>query len=387
MNKAKLSYYIKHSTGFKTIYVVLGSLALRLIGLFVVQDKKMILFVANIGKNFSGSPYAIYDYIRHNSKYREYRCIWAFNNPEQFDNESLETVRFDSLKYFITALRAKYWVTDVNIERSLKFKKKNTVYLNTWHGVTLKTIGNDDVNSGRYDYSNIDYLCVSGEHDKRVYRTALNAGEKSFLECGMPRNDSLFTTNESDREKIRNKLGITQGKKVILYAPTWRDSVNHGESFDLHIPADFSYWHEVLGDEYILFFRAHDRTTKLLDIQFNEFIRDYASYEPLNDLLIACDILITDYSSIVFDYSILKKPFICFGYDYEKYVRERGTYFDAEAVYPGGVLRTQEEVLNKILTLDATREAAKMDELSKKFMEYSHGNAAKICAERLLGDN
>ena len=385
MNKSKISYFIKHSSVIKALYVGCGSLLLRFISLFIKQDSSLVLFVANIGKNFSGSPYSIYEFIQSHDEYSQYHCIWAFNEPKKYADLNLDTVKFDSIKYFVTALKAKYWVTDVNIERSLKFKKRSTVYLNTWHGVALKTIGNDDVNSGRYDYSNIDYLCVSGEHDKRVYRTALNAGEKSFLECGMPRNDSLFHVTQAERKSIRDRLGIGDDKKVILYAPTWRDSENHGGSFDLTIPADFNKWHKVLGDKYIILFRAHDRTTKVMNMQFDGFIRNYATYEPLNDLLIACDLLITDYSSIVFDYSILSKPFICFGYDYDRYVKERGVYFDAEKVYPGGVLRTEGEVLHKILTLDYDAESESMKEFNKLFMEYSHGTATETCVKNLLG--
>lgn len=383
--KNRLSYSIKHSAFLKAVYVAAGSFALRFLGLFIRQDETLVLFVGNIGKSFSGSPYAIYSYMRQHEEYSQYRCVWAFNEPERFQEHDLDTVRFDTPAYFITALRAKYWVTDVNIERSLKFKKKKTVYLNTWHGVALKTIGNDDVNSGRYDYSNIDYICVSGEHDKRVYTTALNAGQDSFLECGMPRNDSLFTATEETRRLIRARLGIAPGQKAILYAPTWRDSKNGGASFDLRIPADFERWQEVLGEEYVLLFRAHDRTTKLMNIRFNSFIRDYSSYEPLNDLLIACDVLITDYSSIVFDYSILEKPFICFGYDYEAYVRERGTYFDAVQVYPQGVLRTEDEVLDRLLHMDIEKECGNTRILRTRFMEYSHGDAARICVKTMFG--
>lgn len=384
MSKAKISYYIKHSSALKAIYVGCGSLLLRFVGLFVKQDSNLILFVSNIGKSFSGSPYALYEYICAHSEYSQYHCIWAFNEPKKYSEHNLDTVRFDSIEYFITALKAKYWITDVNIERSLKFKKNSTVYLNTWHGVALKKIGNDDKNSGRYDYSNLDYLCVSGEHDKRVYTSALKASKNCFLECGMPRNDELFLANAEKKQRIRKKLGIPDGKKVILYAPTWRDSINNGVSFDLKIPVNFKRWEEELGEEYILFFRAHDRTTRVMDIEFNEFIQNYSNYEPLTDLLIVCDVLITDYSSIVFDYSILEKPFICFGYDYDRYCQERGVYFDARKEYPQGVLLDENEVLHRIHSLDIDKECEKTRIIREKFMEYSKGNATALCIRKLF---
>jgi CDP-glycerol glycerophosphotransferase len=368
----------------KKIYILLGSVGLNILGWFIKTDDKLVLFVANIGKNFSGSPYEIFKYMQQCEAYKEFNCVWAFNDPNKFEEYNLNMIRFDSLKYFITALKAKYWITDVNIERSLNFKKKNTIYLNTWHGVALKKIGNDDKNSGRYDYSNVDFLCVSSEYDKKVYTSALNANSNAFLECGMPRNDALFGIGEDDIIFAKETLGIPKDKKVILYAPTWRDSINNGKSFDFDVPLDFRKWEKVLGNEYVVLFRAHDRTTKLLHIEFNDFVRDFSHYEPLNDLLIASDILITDYSSIVFDYSILEKPFFCFGYDYEQYCSERGIYFDAEQVYPHGVFRDENSLLQTIINIEWETECRNTKKINDRFMAYSHGNATQQCVEALF---
>lgn len=386
MNKQKLIYLIKHHPGLKRAYENIGSTAVSGIGKVIRTDENLVLFVANVGKNFSGSPYEIYQYMQNHEEYSKYHVVWAFNHPENYQGEFLNTVRMDSPEYILTALRAKYWITDNNIERSLNFKKKNTRYLNTWHGVALKTIGNDDKFSGTFDYSDIDYLCVSGEHDKRVYSSALNASEECFLECGMPRNDVLFHVSYKDRIETRQKLGIPANKKVILFAPTWRDSVNGGNSFDLNIPVHFEKWREALGEDYMVMFRAHDRTSKLMNVEFDDFVVNYSTYEPLNDLMIAADILVTDYSSICFDWSLLEKPFICFGYDWEEYKAERGVYFDAEQVYYGGVLRTEEEVLNRILTMDVEAELKGVRALKEEFMSYSKGNAAEICVKALFGD-
>lgn len=381
----RVAYLIKHSKVLKTLYVFFGSLVMRILGFFVSKDEHLILFVANVGKSFSGSPYSIFRFIKDDPKYNEYRCVWALNHPEQIQEEHVETIKFDTIHYFLTALKAKYWVTDVNIERSLRFKSKKTIYLNTWHGVALKKIGNDDANSGRYDYSTIDYLCVSGSYDKKVFKSALNATQNSFLECGMPRNDSLFGVTEKQKWMLRSKLGIPKEKKVILYAPTWRDSTNNGKSFDLKVPVHFLKWRDVLGEQYMVLFRAHDRTTKVMDISFDDFVIDCSKYEPLNDLLIVSDILITDYSSIVFDYSILAKPFICFGYDYDQYVEERGTYFDAAQVYPQGMFKSEDEVLEQILSMDYEEECKKTRTLNSMFMEYSKGKATETCVHALLG--
>ena len=386
LTKQKLIYQIKHHPVIRAAYEKLGSAALSSYGKTQEIDENLVLIVANTGKNFSGSPYAIFQYMQKHKEYDRFHVVWAFNHPENFQGEFLNMVQMDSPEYVTTALQAKYWITDNNIERSLNFKNPKTKYLNTWHGVALKTIGNDDKFSGTFDYSDIDYLCVSCEHDKRVYTTALNASPDCFLECGMPRNDSLFGVSEADRFDLRMKLDIPVNKKVILFAPTWRDSINGGDTFDLDIPVHFDKWREALGDDYMIMFRAHDRTSKLMNVEFNDFVVNYSTYEPLNDLMIAADILVTDYSSICFDWSLLEKPFICFGYDWEQYKAERGVYFDAEEVYYGGVLRTEEEVIDRILNMDYPEEVAGVRKLRDEFMTYSKPNAAEICVKALFGD-
>lgn len=380
----KIIFLIKHNNFIKWFFVVIGSLFFKALGLFIKTDTNLVLLVSNNGSGILGSPSSIYQYIRKNNQYKNLNCVWAVNNPEEYSKYDLNTVKFDSMKYFVTALKAKYWITDTNIERSLKFKKTNTKYLNTWHGVALKHIGNDDKNSGRYDYSNIDYLCVSGTHDKKVFKSALNATETSFLETGMPRNDSLINVSPNKIKEVKEKLDLPSDKKIILYAPTWRDSSNGGKTYDLKVPINFKKWEKELKDDYIILIRAHDRTTKMLNVKYNDFIRDYSKYEPLNDLLLVSDVLITDYSSIVFDFSLLKKPFICYCYDYEEYKSDRGFYFDPEKVYPGGILKSESAVLDRLKKQDFKQTKDDMQRINNIFMNYTKGNATQICVEKLF---
>lgn len=383
--KSKVVYFLKHNNAFKQTYMTMGSLFFRLLGKFIKTDENLALFVSNIGKGYSGSPREIYEYINKNEMYGDIKCVWAFNEPAQFEKYGLNTVKFDTMQYFMTSLRAKYWITDVNIERSLRYKKKGTRFLNTWHGIALKYIGNDDPASGRYDYSYLDFLCVSGAHDKRVYTSALKAPENSFLTCGMPRNDRLYRATEEERLAVRQKLGIGEEQIALLYAPTWRDSTNNGASYDLAVPMDLKKWEQRLGDKYVLLFRAHDRTTKVMNVQFNDFVRDYSTYEDINDLYIAADILVTDYSSVIFDYSILGKPLYCFAYDYDAYKKERGLYFDPEKEYPGGVIRREDELLDKIEGTVLGGGKPEILAFNQRFMEYGKGEATKTCAEKLFG--
>ena len=120
--RQRLIYILKHNAAIQAIYRVVMSFVFRVMGLFIKTDENLVLFVSFMGLNFNDSPKAIYDYMQAHPEYKKYRCVWAFEEPSKFPD--LETVKIDTPAYFKTALRAKYWVTNTNIERGLRFKKK-----------------------------------------------------------------------------------------------------------------------------------------------------------------------------------------------------------------------------------------------------------------------
>lgn len=374
--RQRLIYIVKHNTAIQVLYRVVMSFVFRFVGLFIPVDEKMVLFVSFMGKNFNDSPKAIYDYMKSQPEYQDYRCIWAFEHPEKFPN--LETVKIDTPAYFKLALKSKYWITNTNIERGLHFKKRKQKYLNTWHGVALKHIGNDCPGRKDFNFKSVDYLVVSGDYDEKVFRSAFRAKEESYLRCGMPRNEELWLANEDEKVSLRAKLNIPENKKVILYAPTWRDSTDGGKSYSIKPPIHFEKWKTVLGDEFIVLFRAHHQTTKVLGVQFDEFVRDVSDYPAVNDLMIASDMLITDYSAIAFDYSILCKPILCYAYDYETYLKDRGTYFDIDERYPNTSCRTEEELLGRIKSVNYEEESMNTRKFRDEFIQYG-SDATQKC--------
>lgn len=358
------------------------SFIFKIWGAFRKTDDNLVLFVSFMGKNFNDSPKVIYDYMQSHSEYKKYCCVWAFEHPEDFPY--LNTVKIDSLSYFKTALTAKYWITNTNIERGLKFKKKDQVYLNTWHGIALKYIGNDCPGRKDYNFDTLDYLTVSGDYDERVFKSAFNARETSFVRCGMPRNEELWFADERKRKQIRRKLGISEGKMAILYAPTWRESKDGGKSYIIKPPIHFDEWRKELGDNYIVLFRAHHQTTKVLGIEYNEFVRNVSNYPAVNDLMIAADILVTDYSAIAFDFSILCKPIFCYAYDYDSYIAERGTYFNIDEKYPNKSCRNEQELLNRIKNMNYQIECENTKRFRDEFIQYGVG-ATEKCVKLLFG--
>lgn len=378
----KIVYILKHNLAIQRLYSLTMSIVFRIVGAFIKTDPDLVLFVSFMGKSFNDSPKAMFDYMKAHPEYLKYDCVWAFESPDKYPD--LKSVKIDTFDYFKTALKAKYWVTNTNIERGLKFKKRGTVYLNTWHGIALKTIGNDCPGRKDYNFDTLDYLAISGEYDAKVFRSAFNAKEESYLRCGMPRNERLWNAVPEEKEEMRTKLGIPHDKKAILYAPTWRDSLDGGASYDFNPPIDFKNWRELLGEEYVVLFRHHVITTKVSGFTFDEFLRDVSSYPDVNDLMIAADILVTDYSAIAFDYSILCRPILCFAYDYDSYLASRGTYFDMDSSYPNKSCRTEKELLERIITLDYSAECKNTEIFRNQFVEYGQ-EATKVCVETLFG--
>lgn len=379
--KQRLVYVLKHNMVIQKVYKICMSAFFKILGLFIPLEPNTVLFVSFMGTKFNDSPKAIYDYMQDHPEFQKYHCVWAFENPEKFPE--LNTVKMDTPQYFLTALKAKYWVTNTNIERGLTFKKKKQVYLNTWHGIALKKIGNDCPGRNDYNFKTLNYLCVSGKYDEQVFQSAFNANESSYLRCGMPRNDQLWKATKEDCERYRKKLNIPDDKKVILYAPTWRESTDGGKSYAIKPPIDFAQWKEKLADEYVLLFRAHHITTKVLDVQFDDFIRDASDYPDVNELMIASDLLITDYSAIAFDYSILCKPIFCFAYDYETYLADRGTYFDIDDKYPNKSCRDENELIARISQLDYKKECENTRRFRDQFVQY-HGDATAESVKKLF---
>lgn len=375
-------YLLKHNALALNLYKYVGSAVFNLLGHIVPIDDRIVLFSGHSAR-FNDSPKAIFDYMASTGLAKEYDCVWAVSNPGSYKAPNARFIKADSAEYFLTALRAKYWIAAVNIERGLHFKKKETKYLNTWHSAHITYVGNAVGIRNDYDWSNVDYVCCSGDYEKDIFVKDFNATRESFLECGLPRNDRLYNATEDERLRIRAEMGISEETLVLLYAPTWRDSTDGGKSYSMKPPIDWYGVKKRLASKKILVLtRAHGYTTSLVT-ERPDLVIDCSDYPDVNDLLLVADVLITDYSGIAMDYAITEKPFCCFGYDYDEYKLTRGFYFDIEEEYPGGVLRTEEELLDYLENLDFDTARQEVRALKNRRLNYG-GDAARTCCETLF---
>ena len=384
--RARLDYILKHNDFVNTCFRRTLSAVLKIWGVFVPVDEKMIVFSGHTRK-YNDSPRSIYEYMIAHPEYSRYKYVWALEDPDNVDVPSPAIkIKADTRQYFYYTLKAKYWITCVNIERSLKYKKRNCVYLNTWHGVAFNCIGNAAGCRKDYDFSHIDYFCYESDYQKAIFKRDFNVREEALIPTGLPRNDALYHVTPNEVAAIKKKLGLPLDKKIIMYAPTWRDSYDKGASYAIRPPMNLNKWKEKLKKDYILLFRTHAYTTKLLGVEFDDFCLDYTSYPVITDLFKVADILISDYSACIADYSILERPVISFAYDYDDYKSTRGLYIDFSKEMPNGVFETEDQVINHILSMDYDSECAKTRDMIKNRFTYLGGHATEQCVKMIFNN-
>lgn len=381
--KSKIKAFVKSNKMIYSLYYHLGSLFLRFIGLFVKTDPNLILFISYGGQKYDDSPRVVYEYLLKHPVSSKHKYVWAFIEPDKFPQVE-QKVKVDTLSYYITAMRAGYWVTNSSASRGLNFRKKQTKNYLFQHGMAgIKKIGTDvelfDKAFRIGFHETFDAVFIEGKKELDILPRAWQMDPSVFRMTGLPRNDDLATVTEDEIGRIKNRLGIPLSKKVILYAPTFREFSRAEDGRNaLGIPIDFSKWEAALGTKYVLLVTAHYEVAKLLDeLPKNDFVINAFQYPVLNDLIKVSDILISDYSSIVFDYSILERPIFCYGYDYDSYSRERGLYADLDQLFSHGVLRTEDALLKAILEMDYSAECKYTKDHIKDEYIAAYGNAAE----------
>ena len=383
MNKSSLIQIIKHNKLIYKVFSASGKAALSLLKVFVRSRDDLILFNSFGGKKYDDSPKAIYEVMKNDPRFKGYELLWAFNDPDRFP-EVENSIKSDGFGYFVSALKARCWVSNSSVQRGIDFKGKNTYSFNTWHGSAIKKMGLDS--SPSFDNKivrNNDTILAQGRHDIEVFTRAWSLPEKVFKVFGLPRNDELAHVTKERRASIRNKLGIPDGKKAILYAPTFRDyQLDSMSQVTMSLPIDYERWESILGGEWVFLLRAHYEVAKRSRLPESDMWIDVSDYASLNELMIASDLLISDYSSLIFDYSILEKPILIYAYDYDEYSEKRGVYFDIRDEFTS--FEDDAAMADHIKNMDVAAEEDKARAFKAKYVEEC-GNAAKLSADYIYG--
>ena len=359
-------------------------------GWFVPIQKKTIIFCAFGGRKYDDSPKAIYDRICELDYFKNWRIIWAFAEPERFEIPRGEKVQVDTLPFFKALLYSKVWVSNSGMDRGIGLKRNCNIRVETWHGAPLKKIGGEehqnsfgrDPKKVKGELDNSTIRCAQSEYDRAIFQRIMHATKDSFLLCDLPRNDSLLHYNKSDVTKIREKIGVGANKKIILYAPTYREYlIDKNHATYMAPPINLEKWEHELGGDYCLLIRAHYAVNAALNIKDCDFVKNVSDYPYINDLYAVSDVLISDYSSSFIDYSILDRPMLCFAYDEKEYEEKRGLYIKLEEILPSKVDYDEDSLLNHILTLDYEKESQKTRVFHQKFAPYAGHASEKVVNE------
>lgn len=323
-------------------------------------NNKKVLFESFLGRYYSDNPRSIYEYMVENDM--DYQYIWIFNEPNlKEDLNKGKKIKRMRIKYLYHLYTSKYIVS--NSRLPLKFKKREKqIYIQTWHGTPLKKLVFDmekvelpGANAERYksnfkkDADKWDYLIVPNEYSKKIFPKAFQYTGK-LIYSGYPRNDRLKNISNSQNEikEIKTKLGI-KNQKVILYTPTFRDNkyIKKGHYYQ-EINLDIN---RICKDENVIFLLRTHYLVKEKSFKYavdkNNFI-DVSRYEDIVDLYLISDLLITDYSSTFFDYSLLERPIVFYQYDYEEYKNDLRDFYITSNQLPSKILKTKEEVEEEI---------------------------------------
>ena len=363
----------------------------------VKVDPKLVIFIAFHGRGYSDNPRAIYEAMRQDPRFEGYRFIWFIkkHKQKQITIPGAEVKEYFSCSYFYYMSKAKYWIINCKMPDYIA-KKEEQVYLQTWHGTPLKRLAHDieaaedmtfyrsavsfaqmtqsyDIDVARYNY-----MISPNRFCTEVFQSAFRIQRERLIETGYPRNDFICNTTKEEMERLKEKYQLPKDKKIVLYAPTWRDNSYVASGYTFELKADFHKWKEILGEEYIVVFKPHYLiiNTYEKDSSLQGFLYSIPAEADIRELYVISDMLITDYSSVFFDYAILKRPIYFYMYDIEEYANDlRGFYLDIHKDLPGDIYTNEDELLAAVKQ-DAYDETA-YQAFYERFCSCEDGKAAK----------
>lgn len=370
-------------------------------------DSSTIFYESRDGKNMIDSPKAIFDYLIGDPMFEKYHHVWSYVPTEigwgriieKFSNmPNVSFIERNTREYVYYLSKSKYLITNSTFQ-SFFIPKEEQIVINTWHGTPLKKMGYDIENANPAGSQNVvrnflfsKFILSPNAHTTEVFKNSFRldgifSGE--ILEFGYPRNDILQKKDKSVLEQlIERGMVIDSSKDVILYCPTWKGTSTLNPTDSIHqIVAETTLLRKRVGDKYNVLVKVHPYIFKRA--QEVEELNNYLvpdDFDP-NYILLATDILLTDYSSIFFDFLITDKPIIFYSWDNDIYDSTRGLYFD-EKELPGPILSTIDEVIESIDAIESVKAEYKenYNRAKENFVKYEDGCATKRVINYIFKD-
>lgn len=352
--------------------------------------KEKVFFESFFGKIYGCNPKYITEELLDRKENLE--IVWSMvNEPRDGIPKGIKQVERFSPNYFY-----EYYTSAVYISNSVctlfNLKREGQYYLETWHGIgPFKKCGKDtvgDFTSGVCDgmaIEAIDALLAGSQFNVEFYRQAYDY-KKEILKLGYPRNDIFFRDNSEIKKKVYEKFSISKNKKIVLYAPTFRNdrSVDSFKHYNLDIKSVVESLNTKFDDEFVCMVKCHINLRSYFNKgEWHGEVIDASEYDDTQELLVAADVLISDYSSIIWDFALQRKPVFLYHADEDEYKNDRGFYVPPEE-WPYYIGHSNTEMLEKINQYDEANYRKSLDEYFVKYGSYDDGHASKRVADRVL---
>lgn len=354
-------------------------------------DKRLVFFESHMGLSVSDSPYAVYSNMK--ETHDGLRYVWSIQPHCDTSplGEGSRTVVRKSYRYLAALARAGFIVDNQSLPREF-VKRDEQRYLQTWHGIPLKKMGKDEPRFSSKEAqrhleevaAKWDLLNIPSPYFEETFVPAYGFAGNG-IRYGSPRNDSLVKPKLRP-DQVRRQLDIPDGVRVVLFAPTFREN-RKDRRRAASINFDLTEWAERFGNNTVLLVRSHYLNRFYVPQHLQGVVVDVSAYPDVSELYVLADALITDYSSVMFDFAILRKPIVIYAPDYDHYVeRSRGTYFDLREVSPGPFVETEEDLFEALEAVTTGEIPAAHEQFLKSYCGIEDGNASKRSVDALLGE-
>jgi CDP-glycerol glycerophosphotransferase len=357
-----------------------------------------VLFSCFNGRQYSDSTRAIHEeLVRRGSRLEQ---LWVVGDGQVELPPTAKAVRLNGADYYEAVASSKYIVTNHRIGDWF-YRHPDQTVLQTWHGTPLKKIGRD-IKEVHFAYAPGMQKAMATSAEPRLpewthlvspNRFSTDILKRAFkftgemIEAGYPRNDVLYAPDAAEiAASVRARIGIPAGKKVVLYAPTWRDDQFYGRGrYKADWRIDLDTFEETLGDDHVLLARLHPNVVD--GAPEHPLVYDVSSYPDIAELYLVADLMVSDYSSVMFDYANLRRPMLFYTYDLAHYRDKlRGFYFDFETEAPGPLLETSAQLVEAIRDIDkvAVEYESSYDKFYDRFCSLDDGHAAARVVDRVF---
>lgn len=356
--------------------------------LFPINNKKIT--VSNYyGRGYGdNAKYIVESLLKKNDKIR---IIWLIKDDIEKESlpERVEPCRINTVKSVYHLMTSKIWLDNCR-KFFIKFKRQEQFYIQTWHGFALKQIEKDAqaklspdyVKLAKRDSENTDVIISCSRFMTSLYQNSFWYNG-NILEIGAPRNDILLIKDNNLKKKVYDYLGIDEGKGIVLYAPTFRVDKKMS-AYSLDYKRLKNVCKRRFGKDFVIVTRLHPNiANQSSELDKNSDIINGSFYPDMQELMLASDIIITDYSSVMFDFSLMYKPCFQFATDISEYKNDRGFYFKLDEL-PFSISSDNDELEKNILEFSEKIYMEKLAQFHQKIGVVTEGKASEKCADMIL---